>query len=242
MCKQLLSKTMLIGCSYVITLLLLKCVIPVSSQPNNVPAGGAIPLHWHQGEYPIYWGTDLERLDPDYQLILKSVKIRTPLEAKEVAIAYLKERPEFREAVKDLINRIPWNEETFYRTMVIVVNVLTPLSELEERNYKLDWRRDAINWLVRVLAPYRFKGLLSQDDELPELFPPVIQELLIDAKTGSVRPVIPWDRWGKPDTGKSYPVRIPKRIQREYNLPEIWTPPTAPNFPQPGSSGPVTEP
>ncbi|MEM4205018.1 MAG: hypothetical protein QXS54_13200, partial [Candidatus Methanomethylicaceae archaeon] len=233
MWKRLLMAGLVLGTSYVVTLMLMTPLGPVFSQPANAPAVRHLwESHWRQLRAAWIHTAEPDVNDPDYRITAKWAKIRTASDAKEAAIAYLKQQPEFRQALQDLRQRIAsepgfWvpnanfdcTEEHLYRIMLRVVNILNP-DDNWRRSVRASDRPVTAYWLVRVLAPYRFKDWLSSSDDLwHEPFAPTIQELLIDARTGSVRPVIPWDRWGKPDTGKLYPPRIPERIQHKYSLP-----------------------
>lgn len=238
MWKRWLMGSLVLATSYMITFLLLTWIRPLFSQPANA-VGGVGAVGGSEDAALACWYLDLrQHPDVDYRLTATWAKIKTALEAKEAAIAYLKQVAEFRQALEDLRKRISTNpgvpqlllpgfcsgEDSLYRAMVVVIDLLV----VQERRNDSDLAEDisySYHWLVRVLAPYRLKGLLSPADECPECIAPTLQELLINAKTGSVRPVIPWDRWAKPDTGKLYPPRIPERIRRKYNLPDVWVPP-----------------
>jgi hypothetical protein len=58
-------------------------------------------------------------------------------------------------------------------------------------------------WIVRVALP-RFR---HPDMAKASLYfvQPTLQELWINARTGDVYPIIPWEHWGKEDSGKEYP-------------------------------------
>jgi hypothetical protein len=57
-------------------------------------------------------------------------------------------------------------------------------------------------WVVRVALP-RFR---RPDMAKASLYfvQPTLQELWINARTGDVYPIIPWEHWGKEDSGKEY--------------------------------------
>jgi hypothetical protein len=57
-------------------------------------------------------------------------------------------------------------------------------------------------WIVRVALP-RFR---HPDMAKASLYfvQPTLQELWINARTGDVYPIIPWEHWGKEDSGKEY--------------------------------------
>jgi hypothetical protein len=57
-------------------------------------------------------------------------------------------------------------------------------------------------WIVRVALP-RFR---RPDMAKASLYfvQPTLQELWINARTGDVYPIIPWEHWGKENSGKEY--------------------------------------
>lgn len=297
MWKRWLMGSVLVGFSYIVSFVVLTWLRPCFGKPADAPAqeNSRFNETFHNMCAALGYLHWCQRPDADYCLTTKWAKIKAPLEAKEAAIAYLKQQPEFRQALQELrqrkkieqseflrglglssenqlapnrkprpFNRERWlfnadDEESFYRAMVVVVDLIViphPWSrakggEAKDENTKFFW-------LVRVLAPYSIlrKRLLTLEDTYSEVIAPTLQELLIDAKTGSVRPVIPWDRWAKQDTGKLYPPRIPERIRQKYDLPEVWVPilrdPAGGTRAQPGSkirplisrgdTGPVKQP
>lgn len=142
------------------------------------------------------------RLRDDYRIIKLKVKISSVSEAKAVAMRHLRQEPRFREAFQDLLARFnramhggPWTEEELLSEMVKVVDLIQSADTSNRKHPRY-------YWLVRVVSPK-----LSKELVIPR---PILQELLINADNGDVRPMIPWDRWGKPDTGKLYPPRIPQ--------------------------------
>lgn len=90
-------------------------------------------------------------------------------------------------------------------------------------------------WVIRVSLPYAqmFSSLslpnLKDLTPIPCIIKPTLQELWIDAVTGQVYPMIPWERWGKSDTGKEYLPRLPKPKPPQSSIVKPSSPPTRPS-------------
>lgn len=158
-----------------------------------------------------------EPLPDSFQLVRpREAKIKTVPQAKAAAIGYLNNQPRFREAFEDLLARanqaasksfsglgryflLIRDRDEYLNEMVKVVNVF-PSADRDKKEDMVYY------WLVRVVTPHFRPTELA----VPRL---VVQELLVNANNGEIRPMIPWDRWSKPDTGKTYPPRIPKSRQ-----------------------------
>jgi hypothetical protein len=84
-------------------------------------------------------------------------------------------------------------------------------------------------WVVRVALP-RFR---HPDMAKASLYfvQPTLQELWINARTGDVYPIIPWEHWGKEDSGKEYlrPVWKVTTERKAHKAPSV--PATGPQKP-----------